>query len=503
MRVTVAHGDVIQMATPALIVNLFEGVKSPGGATGAVDSAMGGVISQLIQEGEVKGKKGEMTLIHTFGRITPARVVVAGLGKQDSFDPEIVRRVTAEACRFLRSRGIKTAATIAHGAGIGGMSPQDSGQAIAEGALLGLYRFGTYLTGEESEKPQIGELTIIERDQARLAYLKEGVRLGCDIVEGVTLARDMVNEPPNVLTPTRMAEIAHELAQAEALECRVLERHDMEELGMGGFLGVAKGSSQPPKLIVLQYRGDPDNPANNLALLGKGITFDSGGLSLKTASGMEDMKRDMAGGAAVMGAMLVLARLAPRLNITGIIGATENMPGGSAQRPGDIVRTMGGKTIEVLNTDAEGRLVLADLLCYARHLGLGRLVDVATLTGAVVVALGNRISGVMGNDQRLVDRVIAAGSAAGEPAWQLPLHDDYKEHLRSTVADIKNVGGRGAGAITAACFLAEFTDGTPWAHLDVAGTTFTDQERGYMVKGATGVPVRTLVKLGMDLAQAT
>ena len=502
MRVTVAHGDVTQLATPALIVNLFEGVKQPGGATGAVDSALDGAISQLIQEGETRGKRGEMTLLHTFGRISPSRVVVAGLGKQDSFDQDVVRQVTAEACRFLRRRGVGEAATIAHGAGIAGMGSRESGQAIAEGAYLGLYLFSAYLTGNENDKRQIEELTIIERDQSKVSDLEAGVKQGTDIAEGVLLARDMVNEPANAMTPTRMAEIARHMAEEEGLECQVLERHDMEELGMGAFLGVAQGSIQPPKLITVQYRGDPDNPSNNLALVGKGITFDSGGLSLKTASGMEEMKRDMAGGASVLGAIKVLARFRPKLNITAIVGATENMPSGSAQRPGDIVKTMGGKTIEVLNTDAEGRLVLADLLCYARHLGLTRLVDIATLTGAIVVALGNRYSGVMGNDQPLVEEVLAAGRATGEPVWQLPLHDDFKSQIRSNAADIKNVGGRGAGSITAAMFLAEFAQGTPWAHLDVAGTTFTSKERGYMVKGATGVPTRTLVSLSVNLSNA-
>ena len=500
MRVTVVQADMTQISTPALIVNLFEGVEQPGGATGTVDHALDGAISWLIREREIKGKKGEMTLIHTLGRITPARVLVAGLGKQDSFDRHVVREVIAEACRFLRRRGVARATTIAHGAGIGGMTGRESGQAIAEGASLGLYRFSNYMTSDESGKDQFEELSIVERDPSKIADLEAGVQQGSHTAEGVMLTRDMVNEPPNVMTPTRMAEIAQQMAEAQGLECTVLERHDMEELGMGAFLGVAQGSSQPPKLITLQYQGDPDNPANNLALLGKGITFDSGGLSLKTASGMEEMKRDMAGGASVIGALRVLAHLTPKVNITGIIGATENMPGGSAQRPGDIVRTMGGKTVEVLNTDAEGRLVLADLICYARHLGFSRLVDIATLTGAIVVALGNRVSGIMGNDQHLVDDVIAAGRAAGEPVWQLPLYDDYKEQIRSTVADVKNIGSRGAGSITAACFLGEFTQGTPWAHLDVAGTTYTDQVKGYLVKGATGIPVRTLVDLGVSLA---
>jgi leucyl aminopeptidase len=500
MRITVTHGDVTQASTPALIINLFEGITHPGGATGAIDLALDGAISQLISEGETKGKKGEMTLVHTFGRVAPSRVLVAGLGKEVNFNVDAIREVTAEACRFLRRRGITSANTIAHGAGIGGISPSESAHAIAEGASLGLYRFTEYKSRDDDSRNELEELSIIENAASKLDELRQGAQQGTDMAEGVSLTRDMVNAPPNVMTPTRMAEIAMQMAAVEGLECTVLERHDMQELGMGSFLGVAQGSVEPPKLITLQYRGDPDNPGNNLGLLGKGITFDSGGLSLKTAQGMEDMKRDMAGGASVMGAMKILSRLQPKINVTGIIGATENMPGGEAQRPGDIVRTMGGKTIEVLNTDAEGRLVLADVMCYAKHLGVKRMVDIATLTGAVVVALGNRVTGVMGNDQPMVDRVLQAGKRMGEPSWQLPLHD-YKDMIRSNVADMKNTGGRGAGSITAACILAEFAEGVAWAHMDVAGTTYTDREKGYMVKGATGVPVRTLVELSTSLAE--
>ncbi len=502
MKIRTEQGDVTQIQVPALIINLFEGVRKPGGATGAVDTALDGAISQLIEDGEIKGKKGENTLIHTFGKIGPARVVVAGLGKQDSFTQDTVREVMASSCRYLRRLGMSQIATIAHGAGIAGLDTRAAGQAIAEGCILGLYRFRNYLTQDEDSNSDIDDIRIVEMDSGKLAELEAGLDRGCLMAESAVLARDMVNEPANVLTPTRMAEIAGQIAEEEGLQIEVLDRPDMEEMGMGAFLGVARGSDQPPKLIVLKYVGDPDNPTNNLGLVGKGITFDTGGISLKPAGGMEDMKGDMAGGASVIGAMKAIGRIRPKINVTGLIAATENMPGGSAQRPGDVVRSMSGKTIEVINTDAEGRLVLADALCYARQIGLSRLVDIATLTGAMVVALGNACSGVMTNDQALTDRVINAGESTGERIWQLPMYSDYKELIKSSVADVKNSGSRSAGSISAAKFLAEFAEDTPWAHLDIAGTYFSDKDKGYLSKGGTGVPTRTLINLTTDLAQS-
>jgi leucyl aminopeptidase len=297
-----------------------------------------------------------------------------------------------------------------------------------------------------------------------------------------------------------MAEGATELARAYRLEVSIMEREQMQALGMGALLGVAQGSQQPPKLIVLSYKGS-DSKKVDLALVGKGITFDSGGISIKPSEGMGEMKGDMAGGAAVMAALSAIAQLKPRINVTAIIPATENLPSGSAIKPGDILTAMNGKTIEIVSTDAEGRLALADALAYARKLGARHIVDVATLTGACRVALGDVYSGVLGNNQRLLNRVVSAGQESGELIWQLPMHERYREHNKSDVADIKNVGGKYAGAITAAQFLAEFAGDTPWIHLDIAGTSMTDKERAYQVKGATGVPVRTLVNFVLSLAK--
>ena len=500
MDIKVVAGDITQQAVGAIIVNLFQGVTAPGGATGAADSALDGAISRLIEEGETKGKRGEMTLVHTLGKMAPTRVLVAGLGESSDFTLDRVRSVTAESLRYLRRIGVESIATIAHGAGIGGLDARGSGQAIAEGAVLGLYRLDKYKSGDK-DRPNLGELTVVEFDADKARVLEDGVAVGLVISRAVNLSRDMINEPANAMTPTRMAEVALKVAQENGLEIEVLDRPQMAEMGMGALLGVAQGSEEPPKFIILRFKGDPDDQDNNLGLVGKGITFDSGGLDIKTASGMATMKDDMAGGASVISAMNVIGQLKPKINVTGIVAATENMVSGRAQRPGDIVRTMNGKTIEIDNTDAEGRLVLADAISYARSVGLTRLVDVATLTGAVVIALGKHCTGAFGNDQDFTDQVISAGERVGERIWPFPMYDEYREQYRSDFADIKNTGGRGAGSITGAQIIGEFADGASWVHLDIAGTALSDKNKGYNPKGATGIPVRTLINLAQTLGK--
>ena len=502
LEIDVQSAGITKIDTPALVVNLFRGVKKPAGATGAVDKALGGLITQLIEDGEIKGSAGETTLIHTLGKIKPSRVLVAGLGPQDKFDAQVVRRVSAEVVRFLRRKGISSAATIAHGAGIDGLDPQLSGQAIAEGAHLGLYKFGVYLTKSGESTNEFEKLTVMELDKDRAKSIEVGVKLGCTIARASITARNMVNEPANHMTPSRMAEAAQKVATNQGLKIEIMDNAQMKKMGMGAFMGVAQGTDEPAKLIVLQYDGDPSNPENNLGLIGKGITFDTGGISLKPPGGMEAMKGDMAGGASVIAAMEIIGQTKPKINVLAVIAATENMPGASAQRPGDVVRAMNGKTIEVINTDAEGRLVLADALCYARKQGITRLVDVATLTGAMVTTLGKACTGMMGNDDTLVQQTIDAGKKTGEKFWELPMFDEYKDLIKSDVADMKNSGGRQAGSISAALLLAEFVDGAAWVHLDIAGTSTSDKVSGYLVKGASGMPVRTLAQLASDLADA-
>ncbi|HEY7467866.1 MAG TPA: leucyl aminopeptidase [Dehalococcoidia bacterium] len=498
MQIKVQSGDISAHRADAIVVNLFEGVTTPGGGTGAVDRALGGAISQLIEAGDIRGKSGEFTLIHSLGRIPAPRVVVAGLGKSSEFSVDKVRSVSAELARFLRRQRLKDAAVITHGAGIAGLPVEDCASAIAEGTLLGLYRFLRHKKAEEDG--ELESLTLVEHDAAKLPALEQGVGHGRILAEATNFCRDLANEPSNYLTPTEMAERAGELAAEAGLECEIYGPGWMSEKGMGGVLGVAAGSAQEPRFIVLRYNGAGD--AKPLALVGKGITFDTGGISIKPAAGMEEMKGDMAGGASVIAAMSAIARLHPRINVIGIVPATENMPGGSAIKPGDVLKTMAGKTIEVINTDAEGRLILSDGLAYAREQGAAAIVDVATLTGAISVTLGNVAMGAMTNNAGLLDRVKKAAEAAGERVWELPMYEEYKDLIRSDVADMKNSGGRGAGSISAAMLLREFVDDTPWVHLDIAGVDTYDREKGVIVKGASGIPVRTLVNLALQSAES-
>ncbi len=463
-----------------------------------VDKALDGAITQLIAAGEIKGKSGELTLVHSLGKIPAKRVIVAGLGKQAQFNVDSIRRVSAEACRFARGKAAKRVATIVHGGGVGGVELEKAAQAITEGATLGLYRFRRHMS-KEPENGDVQEFLIIERDEAKRAQLEKGRDLGRVVAEAVVFARDMINEPANFMTPSIMADIARNMAGQYGLELTVLERAQMKELGMGGMLGVSQGSHQDPKFIILSYRGDPGSQ-KTVGLVGKGITFDSGGISLKPAEDMGDMKGDMAGGATVMAVMRALGTLKPKINVTAVIPATENLPGGSALKPGDVIKAMNGKTIEIISTDAEGRLILGDALSYAVKNGLSPVVDVATLTGAVRVALGDVTVGVFSNNEDFSKKVMVAAADAGERMWQMPMFEEYKEQYKSDVADVKNTGGRYGGAITAAQFVGEFVGDTPWVHLDIAGTSLTSKEKGHVVKGATGVAVRTLINLVMKLA---
>lgn len=499
MNVKIASGDITSFEADAIIISCFEGMEHPEGVAAKIDDVLDGAVSRLINQREIKGKQNEITIIHSLGRLPAGRVVIIGLGKREEISQDKVRGAIAEVCRLLRNKGVSSIATVAQGAGIGGITVEDAAQAVTEGALLGLYTFRRHVT-REAEHGEIDVLTIVDADETNITALENGYNKGKILAEAVNLARDLVNEAPNHMTPTNMAETAIRQAEINGLEVTVLDREQMQELGMGGLLGVSQGSIQPPKFIIMSYKGK-DTDEIDLALVGKGITFDSGGISIKPSEGMADMKGDMAGGASVLAAIVAVAGLKPKLNVTALVAATENLPSGSAMKPGDIITAMNGKSIEVLNTDAEGRLILADALSYAvKKLGVKAVIDVATLTGACQIALGNICTGLFSNNQELTDKVITAGNEVGERAWQMPMFDEYREQLKSDVADIKNIGERYGGAITAAKFLADFVDDTPWVHLDIAGTSDTNKEKGYLVKGATGVPVRTLVSLVLSVA---
>ncbi|PWB45969.1 MAG: leucyl aminopeptidase [Candidatus Methylomirabilota bacterium] len=501
MKVEIRAQDLLSYAGDALIVNLFEGVGQPGGATGAVDRALGGSIAAAIQRKEFKGKLHERLLLHTTGQLPVARVLVIGLGKSEELTLERVRSASAEAMRHLRGAGAQMVGSIVHGAGIGGLAADQAACALTEGALLGLYRFDKYKKLEENGPKIIRTLTLLERNDAKVAAMKEGIRRGRIMAEAVSFARDLVNEPANMLTPSEMAVRVRKMASGSSLTVKILERADMKRLGMGALLGVAQGSQEPPKLIEVSYKGRKGKGVGpRLGLVGKGLTFDSGGISIKPSEGMEAMKGDMAGGAVVLAAIKGIAELRLPVDVTAIVPATENLPSGTAQRPGDIVTVMNGKTIEVINTDAEGRLILADALCYACDKGLTHLVDVATLTGAVIIALGSIRTGAFTNNAELMQQLKRASEAADEKIWELPMDEEYGEQIKSDCADMKNIGGRKAGPITGAKLLANFVGKTPWVHLDIAGTAQADKEFGYQVKGATGAMVRTLIHLAMNFA---
>ncbi len=506
MELRVQSGDIAAWKGDGIIVNLFEGATAPGGATGAVDKALGGLLTKLIAKGDLKGKLSSATIVHTLDKLPADRVCVVGLGKESEFTLDRARQATANGARALRSAGAKRIATIVIGAGIGGLDAEQAAEATAEGAVMGLWRFPKYHTQEYDDSGgDLDEITILEREAAKLPAVQAGAARGKVLGEATNLARDLANEPGNAMTPTRMSEIARDVAQKYGLEFYVIDRAMAKELGMGAFLGVAQGSDEPPAMIVMRYWGAGKNAAPGLGIIGKGITFDSGGISLKPGENMQDMKGDMSGGAATIAAMQAIAELKPKINVTGIIPATENLPSGKAYKPGDILKASNGKTIEVISTDAEGRLVLADGLVYATQtLKLSPVVDAATLTGAMNVALGNVRTGVFSNDKALSDLLFNIGEETGEKNWPMPMDEEYREQIKSDWADIKNSGGRPAGAVTAAWFLRNFVGDTPWAHMDIAGSVglFSNgKERGYQNKWGNGVPTRTFVRLALALAE--
>jgi leucyl aminopeptidase len=490
----IIHEKPENISADILVLGLHENDLELTPELQEMDKKMNGLIAGILSEAFFKGKEGETEILLTGGQINAKRLLLLGLGKQESLTGETLRKAAATS---MQSAGKLKAATLA--VMIPGkvqMTLEEVGRSLNEGVILGAYQFLGYKTDDETrEKQSTVQTVLFNRAETMSAdELAKGLESGRILGESVNMARDLVNEPPNVMDPQEFVRRARELAQHTGLEMKVLEREDMEKMKMGCILGVTSGSVRPPAMIVLRHNGAGDEAEDTIGLVGKGITFDSGGISLKPGEGMDEMKGDMAGAAAVLGAMAALARAKVQANVLAVIGLCENMPSGTAYRPGDILTSMNGKTVEVLNTDAEGRLVLADCVAYAQHLGATRLIDVATLTGACVIALGSHATGVVSNDDGWQQTLIDAGNATGEPCWPLPAFDGYAEQIKSDIADLKNIGGREGGAITAALFIRSFVEDKPWIHLDIAGTSYTKKPKVYQVKGGTGVAVRTLYR---------
>ena len=497
MQITIGTQPFASTETEALVSYVFENGDPVQGRIAELDQFTNGLLKKLAKSGELAGKTLEMTLIHAPAGLKATRLLLVGAGKRERFDSVALRKISGAALRYLKSRGVHQlvfAVREDH-------ATEEAAQAIVEGALAADFEPDKYKTDKKNDKT-IETLQLAGFGDGERAAAERGLARGSVIGEAQNFARDLINEPSNKLTPRILAEKAEAMARQEGLAVDVLDEKRIVDLKMGALLSVAQGSIEPPRMIVITYSPatPPSAGAPVLGIVGKAVTFDTGGISIKPSDGMEKMKYDMAGGATMIGVMRALASLKPNVKVICVVPATENMPGGRAQKPGDIQTAMSGKTIEVLNTDAEGRLILADAIYYAKQLGATHLVDAATLTGAIVVALASINVGVFGGaDQVWTDKVLASARAAGEKMWQLPMDDEYREFIKGTVADIQNIGsGKGGGSITGAWFIREFAGDTPWVHLDIAGTAWNDDAKAWMSKGPTGVALRTLVHLAMS-----
>ena len=494
MEITVDTRALAKLEADALVTYAFEQEKPSEGLLARLDEAAGGALSKLSASGELTGKLLETTLVYFPQGLAAQRLLIVGAGKKDKFGTAELRRIAGAAVRSLKSRQVKTMTFLARE----NDRTSAAAQAITEGIILANFDSDKYKTDKKPGN-EITSAAIAGWEESARADADLGLARGRIIAESQNFARELGNEPSNRLTPRMLADRAAAMAREAGLAVDVLDEKRIADLKMGALLSVAQGSAEPPRMIIITYTPEKLNPgAPVLGLVGKAITFDTGGISIKPANDMEKMKYDMCGGAAMIGAMRAIAALKPQCKVIAVIPSSENMPGGRAQKPGDVQISMAGKSIEVINTDAEGRLVLADGIAYAKQLGCTHLVDAATLTGAIVVALANVNVGVFGSDQPFTDQLLTSAKVAGEKMWPMPVDDDYREMIKSGIADIQNVGsGKGGGAITAAMFLKEFTGDTPWIHLDIAGTAWQDDVKPWNAKGATGVAVRTLVDLAM------
>lgn len=494
MKINVIVADIIKSKSDVIVFPHFEGQNTLQGMIAILDKALNGVVTDLIQKGEIKGKFKEITQIYTLGKIQSPKVVILGFGKEEEINTEKIRVSVAEICKSFRKSKSYYVDFVTFEIESKKIKDIEISQSIVEGALLGTYEFNKHKIQDSQNQngKGIGTFNLAVNNEEKVSSYQQGCRKGSIVAEASIITRDMVNEPANFMTPSKMAEISSLIAKKHNLKIDILGYDEIQKMQMGGLLGVAQGSREQPKFIIIEYQGNCSSDID-VALVGKGITFDSGGISIKPSENMGDMKGDMAGGASVISVMGAIAQFKPQINVLGIIPATENMPSGSAMRPGDIIKIMNGKTVEIISTDAEGRLILADGICYAKQRGAKRIIDIATLTGGCRIALGDICTGAFSNNQELVNSLMLAASAAGECVWQLPMNEEYRELNKSEIADLKNSGGRYGSAISAAWFLGEFAEEASWVHLDIAGTAMSEKERGYVVKGATGIPVRTII----------
>ena len=496
MQVKVQVGNAESAAAEVLVLTHCDGEGLGKEDAALLDRALDGSLRKLVQSKEFEGKANEVLLYHTQGSVPAKRLLLVGLGKKNEVTLETIRQAMGSAAKRVRQAKAGSFTVVLPTVIPAGMSSLEIAQAMVEGAILGSYQFTVYRTAAADHIVEGMKILIPQKGQ--LKQVTEGIRRGVATAEATVFVRDLCNHPSNVLTPARVAEEAKAIAKAEKISIKILEQKDMERLGMGALLGVARGSQEPPKFIILEYNGAKKKDERPVVLVGKTITFDTGGISLKPAENMEHMKADMTGGAEVLASIRAAARLKLPLRLISILPVAENMPGGRAMKPGDVVMTLSGKTVEVQNTDAEGRLILADGLAYAMRYKPAALIDIAILTGACVVALGQFAIGMFGTDQALKEQVRKSGQKAGERVWEMPLWEEYFEQLKSDVADMRNIGGRGGGMITAALFLSKFVGDCPWVHLDIASTDWSERERAYVPKGPTAIGTRLLLQYLID-----
>lgn len=498
MKIFVKKGKLQDIKSQAIILPLFQDQKKIAGTALLIDQKSKGLITELIKNGDFAAKPSEISVVYTRGAIPAQRVALVGLGKQSEINLEKIRSAFSKMMQHLRSLNIKEAVT-SPDLNIIPDKKDKVVQAIVEGALLGLYQYTPYKTVGREDIKEMEQLNIVAEGEEYF-FIESAVKKAKIITDAVYFARDLVSAPSNEMTPSIMAQKAEEIARRKKVTCKVLDKAKMGKMGMNSLLGVASGSNEEPKFIILEYAGGKKGVAP-VVLVGKGLTFDSGGICIKPAEKMDEMKSDMAGGAAVMSTIMAAADLQLQLNIVGLIPATENMPSGTAYKPGDILKSYSGKTIEIVNTDAEGRLILADSLSYASLYKPAVIIDVATLTGACIIALGDDVIGMLGTDEKLKDKINKAAQETGELVWELPLWENYSELIKSDIADYKNSGGRVAGTITAAAFLSKFVGDFPWVHLDIAGPAWSGKDKSYIPKGASGVTVRLLTEYLRNFAQ--